>query len=356
MKLDDLQTPGSAATMAQLLKKHHGIQMPVDQMPTLTATTMLENVQRNLTKFRNTHASHVAERNSNYLAMLMVEQTLRAKIAEDADDAEKEEAERRKAQLYAPLKQSVAGLGSAIRRAIPGQDYYSGSGLKPSDVKGRLATAKSADKAEAERRANKNSATTQYTPSARGLSPTDIFSGTNLDPRDIQAALRAAQRDPANIDPKSAALLYKVVAQLNKRGLISESVQLTESLVGEAEVVLAAKDMVDRIQDMVETLGTMVNEELPALNETIRDTMTAEQADAFTGSATEAINSALEYVRETKNSLDSFTRELAGEEATADAAADPLAVEPTDSEPTDPDAVAADQNLVEPQPLGRGKR
>jgi hypothetical protein len=84
--------------------------------------------------------------------------------------------------------------------------------------------------------------------------------------------------------------------------------------------------------------------------------MTAEQADAFTGSATEAINSALEYVRETKNSLDSFTRELAGEEATADAAADPLAVEPTDSEPTDPDAVAADQNLMEPQPLGRGKR
>ena len=353
MKLDDLQTPGSAATMAQLLKKHHGIQMPVDQMPTLTATTMLENVQRKLTKFRNTHASHVAERNSDYLAMLMVEQTLRAKIAEDVDDAEKEEAKRRKARLFAPLKQAGAGLVSAMRRAIPGQDYYPGSGLKSSDVKGRLASARSADKEEAERLANKKAATAQYTPSARRLSPTDIFSGTNLDPRAIRAALTAAQRNPASIDPKIAELLYKVVAQLNKQGLISESVQLTESLVGEAEVVLAAKDIVDRIQDMVETLGKMVNEELPALNETIRDTMTSEQADAFTGSATEAINSALEYVRETKNSLDSFTRELAGEEA---AAADPLAVEPTDSEPMAPDAVAADQNLAEPQPLGRGKR
>ena len=354
MKLDDLQNPSSAAVMAQLLKKHHGIQMPVDQMTARTATTMLENVQRKLTKFRNTHASHVAERNSDYLAMLMVEQTLRAKIAEDVDDAEKEETKRRKARLFAPLKQAGAGLGSAIRRAIPGQDYYSGSGLKSSDVKDRLSAARSADKEEAERLANKKAAAS-YTPSARGLSPTDIFSGTNLDPRAIRAALTAAQRNPASIDPKTAELLYKVVAQLNKQGLISESVQLTESSVGEAEVVLAAKDMVDRIQDMVETLGKMVNEELPALNETIRDTMTSEQADTFTGSATEAINAALEYVRETKNALDAATRILAGEEPAAELTG---LSEPdmTDVDPTEPEPGSEEQNLVEPEPLGRGKR
>lgn len=346
MKLDDLQNPSSAAVMAQLLKKHHGIQMPVDQMTARTATTMLENVQRKLTKFRNTHASHVAERNSNYLAMLMVEQTLKAKIAEDEDEDPDVAAEKRR-QMYAPLKQAASKLGSAVRRAIPGQDYYSGSGLTYGDVKDRLRTAKAADKAIDQGKA--------YSAASRGLSSADIFSGSNLNPRTIQSALMTAQRNPQNIDPKIAAELYKVVDQLNKKGLISESVQLTESSVGEAEVVLAAKDMVDRIQDMVETMGKMVNEELPALNETIRDTMSAEQADAFTASATEAINAALENIRDTKNALDAATRSLAGEEPAAEPmGTEPMAGEPT--EPMEPEAGSEDLGVAEPEPLGRGKR
>jgi len=104
----------------------------------------------------------------------------------------------------------------------------------------------------------------------------------------------------------------------------------------------------------------MVNEELPALSETIRDTMTPEQADAFVTSATDAINAALENIRETKNLLDSATQSLAGEE--------PLETEPTDVgvEPApelDADAgteeAPAEAEPVEmpkPEPMGRAKR
>lgn len=344
MKLDDLQSPNTAAVMAQLLKKHHGIQMPVDRMSVRSASVMLENVQSKLTKFRNSHASHVAERNSDYLAMLMVEQTLKALIAEDQDE-DPDVAAEKKRQMYAPLKQAASNLGSAVRRAIPGQDYYGGSGMKLGDVKDRLRTARAADRAIDKGKA--------YSAASRSLSSADIFSGSNLNPRTIQNALLTARQNPQNIDPKIAAELYKVVDQLDKKHLISESVQLTESSVGEAEVVLAAKDMADRVQDMVETLGKMVNEELPALNETIRDTMAPEQADTFTLSAAEAINTALETVRQTKNSLDAATRTLAGEE-TAEPTDTQGLEQPDDLEATEPSDLS--EPLAEPEPLGRGKR
>ena len=344
MKLDDLQTPGSAAAMAQLLKKHHGIQMPVDQMPTLTATTMLENVQRKLTKFRNTHASHVAERNSDYLALLMVEQTLRAKIAEETPTFGSE-LKKIGGTLKNTVKDTVGDVIGAVKTNVPGANVYSAvtkpvPGESPRDMYSRL----------------RGSADKSMMPGVRAYSGAVSAASTKLG---IDHNTLKVLANKPSLSAKDAQTLAQAMQQLLKNpGAIQAINKLTESvvmesLVGEAEVVLAAKDMVDRIQDMVETLGKMVNEELPALNETIRDTMTSEQADAFTGSATEAINSALEYVRETKNSLDSFTRELAGEEA---AAADPMAVEPTDSEPMAPDAVPADQNLAEPQPLGRGKR
>lgn len=326
MKLDDLQNPSSAAVMAQLLKKHHGIQMPVDQMTARTATTMLENVQRKLTKFRNTHASHVAERNSNYLAMLMVEQTLKAKIAEESVLG---------TAVNVLRSEPVKKIARSIRRAIPGQDYYGSDTLSMGNVIDHF---------------TKSPGST-----SNSIDSDDIFSGLNIHPQTIKNVLKTAKQNPKNIDSKSSEVLYQVVKHLNDRGLISESVQLTESSVGEAEVVLAAKDMVDRIQDMVETLGKMVNEELPALNETIRDTMTAEQADAFTASATEAINAALENIRETKNALDAATRSLAGEEPAAEPmGTEPMAGEPT--EPMEPEAGSEDLGVAEPEPLGRGKR
>jgi hypothetical protein len=128
-----------------------------------------------------------------------------------------------------------------------------------------------------------------------------------------------------------------------------------ESAMSEAEVVLAAKDIADRFQDMVETLGKMVNEELPALVETIRDSMGAEQADAYSANAVEIINSTLETVRGSKDSLESAARTLAGEEQPA--------AEPTDQDMTTADQDAQELDQIPPtatgdeqEPLGRGKR
>ena len=346
MKLDDLQNPSSAAVMAQLLKKHHGIQMPVDQMTARTATTMLENVQRKLTKFRNTHASHVAERNSDYLAMLMVEQTLKAKISEEVPTFGSE-----LKKIHTTLKnrvKSVAGdVVDSVKTNVPGARVYSpvtktDSGEKMGDMYKRLRGIGSDNVIP--KTAAKQSAIDAAS-AKLGANPNDLKTLANKPTLSAKEAMNLAQMMQQLLKNPGAA------QALNK---LTESV-IMESSVGEAEVVLAAKDMVDRIQDMVETMGKMVNEELPALNETIRDTMTSEQADAFTASATGAINAALENIRETKNALDAATRILAGEEPAAELTG---LSEPdmTDVDPTEPEPGSEEQNLVEPEPLGRGKR
>jgi uncharacterized protein YycO len=45
--------------------------------------------------------------------------------------------------------------------------------------------------------------------------------------------------------------------------------QLNEGEVGNAEVLLAAKDMVDSVQDAIEKVGKMQNEQLPQLLDSV---------------------------------------------------------------------------------------
>jgi hypothetical protein len=77
--------------------------------------------------------------------------------------------------------------------------------------------------------------------------------------------------------------------------------QLTEGEVGNAEVLLAAKDMVDSVQDAIEKVGKMQNEQLPQLLDSIRDQIGSEQAEQFknaVGSTLETLMSGLQAARE----------------------------------------------------------
>jgi hypothetical protein len=56
---------------------------------------------------------------------------------------------------------------------------------------------------------------------------------------------------------------------------------LFESELGRSEAVLAAKDIVDSVQDMLEKISKIQNEQVPALIDTIRDQIGSEQAETF---------------------------------------------------------------------------
>jgi hypothetical protein len=147
-----------------------------------------------------------------------------------------------------------------------------------------------------------------------------------------------------------------------------------ESIVKEgaeeaAELVMAAKDMVDRITGWMEDTAEMQTESMLELADSIRDEMGSEQSEAFTNSvkpALEALYTALEATREaTISGVGILTGEAAPEAMgseeempAVDADADPMADIDVDAEvPAEDDGMAAAEPAVGgEEEAGRAKR
>lgn len=95
---------------------------------------------------------------------------------------------------------------------------------------------------------------------------------------------------------------------------------LREGEIDNAESALAAKDQVDRLQDMVEELSKMGNDELPKLVDKIRGSFGGDKATAYQESAGSLLTDLLGVVKEKKAALEQAVLVLTG-----DAQADPLA-------------------------------
>ena len=148
--------------------------------------------------------------------------------------------------------------------------------------------------------------------------------------------------------------------------------QVKEGAEEAAELVMAAKDMVDRITSWMEDTAEMQTESMLELADSIRDEMGSEQSEAFTNSvkpALEALYTALEATREaTTAGVGILTGEgdpvepMGSEEEmpAADADMDPMADVDVDAEveaPAEDDGMATAQPAVGgDEEAGRTKR
>jgi hypothetical protein len=170
------------------------------------------------------------------------------------------------------------------------------------------------------------------------------------------AAIHSAERDPQYME--------MLMVREGLTEWIKQQDVLLEGELESAEAVLAAKDMVDSIQDMITDASKMLNEQLPPLLDTIKDQIGTAQADGFKNKAQEALNNLLTVLNSTRESLDSGARQLAGEEAPMN---EPLGPSPEPSpepevsdldqeeEPQD-DFAASAAAVGGNEPLGRERR
>ena len=80
---------------------------------------------------------------------------------------------------------------------------------------------------------------------------------------------------------------------------------LKESEVQQAQVVLAAQDMVDKMQSMLEDASEMQFKELPALVDSIKNQVGIDQAAQFNTDATAALTGLVQNLQGAKQQLDS---------------------------------------------------
>ena len=92
---------------------------------------------------------------------------------------------------------------------------------------------------------------------------------------------------------------------------------LFESELGRSEAVLAAKDIVDSVQDMLEKISKVQNEQMPALIDTIRDQIGSEQAEAFKTSMSPTLIDLYTALSTARETADTSVRVLSGEQPPA---------------------------------------
>ena len=189
----------------------------------------------------------------------------------------------------------------------------------------------------------------------------------------LNQAVREAQGINTMISPQQQALAKKIqtvpgLKTQDKDAIIGAMVQketaVKEGIENQSELILAAKDMMDKVTGYLEDLATMKTESMLELSDRIRDEMGADKAEAFMQKVKPALESAEQTLTSTRTELDQAVRILTGEEL---ASTEPMGAldEPLDATgdeldslnaPAGDEFASADANAGGTEPEGRQKR
>ena len=145
--------------------------------------------------------------------------------------------------------------------------------------------------------------------------------------------------------------------------------RLQESEIQQAQVVLAAQDMVDRVQKMLEDVTSMQFKDLPALCDQVKNEVGVEQSVQFNTDANAALGGLVQNLQASKQQLEQALGVVTGQSSGIPPAMDALggAGLPDDGQMAAPEAglpaddleadLDIDANLeTPPAALGRGRR
>jgi len=188
----------------------------------------------------------------------------------------------------------------------------------------------------------------------------------------LNQAVKEAAQGIGTITPQQQMIAKKIqqapgLRDQDKDQIIGAMVQketaVKEGIENQSELILAAKDMMDKVTGYLEELASMKTEGMLELSDRIRDEMGAEKADAFTQKIKPALDTAEQTLTATRTELDQAVRILTGEETVTE----PMGTldEPLDATGDDLDTLnapaadefaATDANAGGTEPEGRQKR
>ena len=108
--------------------------------------------------------------------------------------------------------------------------------------------------------------------------------------------------------------LDEIVSEMTEENINEE---IAGTTVEEAEVVMAARALSNDIQDHIERLGRMVNEDVPAIADSMAHEFGVEQARGFKDGMEQLLASTLEANKAAKDGIDGILSGITGEGAVA---------------------------------------
>ena len=247
MKLQELAAPSPTKQIAKVFESYFGSNIEFDRLTSRQTQHLLHRVQGLLHEHRSGSARYQSQQNPGYLKLVMMEQALTTRMAEEAIPV-------------AP----AAGVAPA-----PGAKPAQPNTVQVKDPKLAAALKKST-------------------------------SGQTLSPEEQKLVAGAAMM-------QAESRLRRVMTRLN------------ESEVQQAQVVLAAQDMVDKMQGMLEDVTELQFKELPALVDSIKNQVGMEQATQFNSDATAALAGLVQNLQGAKAALDQALGVVTGQAPAPDA-------------------------------------
>ena len=157
---------------------------------------------------------------------------------------------------------------------------------------------------------------------------------------------------------------YTMKKEKLEEGLMAQLNALLEADAADAEITMAARGIVDELQDMIEKLGKIQNDQLGPLADEMAFSHGPEQSSAFKQASDSAIASLLGQARSTKDAVNDAVLILMGDKPADDMAATgaelggDMGADMEDDISMDMDLTGGDESMAGPEdePLGRAKR
>ena len=275
MKLQELESKTKIQQSLKVFESHFGQSLAIDAITTNQAQRMLSKVRGLIREHRSTSDFHRSEQNPSYLKLVVMERALEARVKES---------------------QPGAAPGMAMAQQDPAQQ---------------------AADAQASAAATKRIATGTGQANKAGMVGKAIDSaiqGKTLTPAEktmVGKTLSTVQQAAAK-DSRLQQMLKTATTAESKK---SQNRRLKEaSELQQAQVVLAAQDMVDQIQKMIEQVSAMQFKDLPALVDSIRNDVGMDQAQQFNNDSTAALQGLIQNLQSSKQQLETAQSTMTGQE------------------------------------------
>ena len=279
MKLQELESKTKAQQSQRVFESYFGQKLAVDAMDSRQARAMLNRVRGLIREHRQTPGFHTSEKNPAYLKLVVMEQALEARVKESSPGA-------------AP---GMAMAQNANRPQAPGEQ----------DIDPQSTMAGVRKMATATGQQNKAAMLGKAIDTAVQGKPLNPMQRTELGKQ--LGAMQKAMSNPQMAN-RLQQMLKTATAESVKPRRLREASELQQ-----AQVVLAAQDMVDQIQGMIEDISAMQFKDLPALVNSIRNDIGMDQAQQFNNDATAALQGLIQGLQGTKTQLESAQGILTGQ-------------------------------------------
>jgi hypothetical protein len=154
------------------------------------------------------------------------------------------------------------------------------------------------------------------TPPGQTAQPKPAVAGAAAKDPKLAAALKKSQAGQT-LNPEEQKMVAGAAMMAQESRLRRAYRMLKESEVQQAQVVLAAQDMVDKMQGMLEDVSELQFKELPALVDSIKNQVGIDQATQFNADASAALTGLMQNLQGAKQQMDSALGVVTGQPGSA---------------------------------------